>query len=85
MSSASHDDSMRRVAPNNLLKSIPVDANLTEREQAVLAGIMVGHSSKEIGRTLDISPRTVEFHRANLLKKFDARNTADLVRKVLGD
>jgi len=34
---------------------------------------------------LGISPRTVEFHRANLMRKLGARNTADLVRRVLGD
>ena len=60
------------------------DANLTPREQSVLAAIVEGFSSKEIARSLDISPRTVEFHRANLLKKCGAKNTADLVRKVLG-
>ena len=43
----------------------------------------MGLSSKEVGRSLDISPRTVEFHRANLLKKFGARNTAELLRMVL--
>ncbi len=49
----------------------------------ILAEIVRGHSSKEVARVLDISPRTVEFHRANLLKKFGAKNTAELVRKVL--
>jgi hypothetical protein len=36
-------------------------------------------------RTLGISPRTVDFHPANLLKKLGARNAADLVHKVLGE
>ena len=49
----------------------------------ILAEIVRGQSSKEVARTLQISPRTVEFHRANLLKKFAAKNTAELVRKVL--
>ena len=57
--------------------------SLTPRERLVLAEIVMGLSSKEVGRSLDISPRTVEFHRANLLKKFGARNTAELLRKVL--
>ena len=34
---------------------------------------------------LGVSPRTVEFHRANVMRKLGARNTADLVRRVLGD
>jgi DNA-binding CsgD family transcriptional regulator len=56
---------------------------LTPREQKILTEIVRGHSSKEIARALDISPRTVEFHRANLLKKLGAKNTAELVRKFL--
>jgi FixJ family two-component response regulator len=50
----------------------------------ILTEIVMGLSSKAIARTLDISPRTVEFRRANLLKKYEAKNTAELVRKVLG-
>jgi DNA-binding CsgD family transcriptional regulator len=57
--------------------------DLTPRERTILAEIVRGHSSKEVARSLGISPRTVEFHRANLLKKFGAKNTAELVRKVL--
>ena len=59
-------------------------ANLTPRERLVLAELLMGLSSKEVARSLEISPRTVEFHRANLLKKYGAKNTAELVRKVLG-
>jgi DNA-binding CsgD family transcriptional regulator len=58
---------------------------LTPRERATLAQIVQGASSKEAARALDISPRTVEFHRTNLLKKTGARNTVDLVRKALGE
>jgi DNA-binding CsgD family transcriptional regulator len=50
-----------------------------------LAQIIRGASSKEAARTLGVSPRTVDFHRANLLKKLGARNAADLVNKVLGE
>jgi DNA-binding CsgD family transcriptional regulator len=57
--------------------------DLTARERMVLAEIVRGRSSKEVARAFAISPRTVEFHRANLLKKFGAKNTAELVRKVL--
>ena len=56
---------------------------LTPREQAVLAQIVVGASSKEAARRLGISPRTVEFHRANILQKIGAKNTADLMRIML--
>jgi DNA-binding CsgD family transcriptional regulator len=56
---------------------------LTERERAVLAQIVKGSSSKEAARTLGISPRTVDFHRANIIEKLGAKNTADLIRRVL--
>ena len=56
--------------------------DLTPREHLVLAEIVKGLSSREVARELGISPRTVEFHRANLLKKCGAKNTAELVRKV---
>jgi DNA-binding CsgD family transcriptional regulator len=56
---------------------------LTGRERAVLTLIVEGESSKEIGRVLGISPRTVDFHRANILEKLGARNIADLIRVVL--
>ena len=57
-------------------------AELTPREHAVLAQIAAGASSKEAGRALGISHRTVEFHRANILHKLNAKNTADLMRIV---
>ncbi|MBU2533283.1 MAG: helix-turn-helix transcriptional regulator [Alphaproteobacteria bacterium] len=42
-----------------------------------------GQSNKEAGRELGISPRTVEVHRARVMEKLGARNTADLMRIVL--
>jgi two-component system response regulator FixJ len=56
---------------------------LTPREREVLALIARGASSKEAARTLDISPRTVEVHRARIMDKLGARNAADLMRIVL--
>ena len=60
-----------------------IQGHLTARESFILSEIVRGSSSKEVARGLNISPRTVEFHRANLLKKFGAKNTAELVRKFL--
>jgi DNA-binding CsgD family transcriptional regulator len=68
-----------------LSKPFPGHETLTPKERVALAQIIRGASSKEAGRTLGISPRTVDFHRANLLKKLGARNAADLVHKVLGE
>ena len=53
---------------------------LTERERDVLKRIAEGQSTKEIAAQLDISARTVETHRANLLRKLEVRSVAQLVR-----
>jgi FixJ family two-component response regulator len=53
---------------------------LTRREREVLEQFVSGASNKEAGRKLGISPRTIEDHRARLMKKLGARNAADLVR-----
>lgn len=56
---------------------------LTPRERQVLQLITNGQSNKEAGRELGISPRTIEVHRARVMEKLGARNTADLMRIVL--
>jgi two-component system, LuxR family, response regulator FixJ len=56
---------------------------LTPRNREVLAQIAAGASNKEAGRHLGISPRTIEVHRALIMEKIGARNSADLVRIVL--
>jgi FixJ family two-component response regulator len=58
---------------------------LTPREREVLIQIAGGASNKEAGRRLNISPRTVEVHRARIMDKLAAKNAADLVRIVLSD
>ena len=60
-------------------------ARLTQREREVLAEITGGASNKEAGRRLGISPRTIEVHRASIMDKLGAKNTADLVRISLND
>lgn len=56
---------------------------ITNREREVLQLIVDGHTSQEIAQKFFISPRTVETHRANLLRKLDIKNTAELVRFAL--
>ena len=58
-------------------------ASLTEREQEVFALVADGHANKAIAANLDISERTVEVHRANVMKKLEARTLAQLVRIYL--
>jgi two-component system response regulator FixJ len=54
-------------------------AKLSPREREVLALVVAGSSSKEIARKLDLSPRTIEAHRANLMHKMGADSLAELV------
>lgn len=53
---------------------------LTPRELEVLEGLTKGYPNKTIGYDLGISSRTVEIHRANLMKKLDVFNLSDLLR-----
>ena len=62
---------------------LPGREPLTRREREVLEQFTAGASNKEAGRTLGISPRTIEDHRANIMKKLGARNAADLIRIVM--
>lgn len=55
-------------------------ALLSEREREVLSLIVAGLTNKEVGRALDLSPRTVESHRANLFAKLEATSLAQLIR-----
>ena len=66
----------------DLSASRPVKAELTPREREVAAYLMQGLTSKLIGKTLDISHRTVEIYRARLMRKYKASTTADLVHKL---
>ena len=61
----------------------PVRAELTGREREVAARLLEGLTSKEIGRTLEISHRTVEIYRARLMRKYGASTAADLVHKLV--
>lgn len=54
--------------------------NLTNRETEVGRAIAAGLSNKETARMLGISPRTIETHRANLMRKLEASSIADIVR-----
>ena len=58
-------------------------SELSERELEVLQLIIQGNSSKEIGRKLDISPRTAEIHRGNMMRKLRARSPSDAVRLAI--
>ena len=55
-------------------------ASLTQRERQVMQGLVSGQSNKVIAREYDISPRTVEVYRANVMTKMQAGSLSELVR-----
>ena len=57
-------------------------ASLSAREREVLEGLVEGHANKVIAYDLDISARTVEVYRANVMTKMHARSLSELVRMV---
>ena len=73
-----------RNALDILSNPFPGHELLTSRERVTLSQIITGASNKEAARMLGISPRTVEFHRANIMQKLSVKNTVELMRKVLG-
>jgi len=56
---------------------------LSGRERQVLDGLVAGHPNKTIAYDLELSPRTVEVHRANLMTKMGANSLSELVRMVV--
>jgi two-component system response regulator FixJ len=72
-----------KVASNDVQSISSRLATLTEREREVLSGIVAGLPNKTIGYDLDISPRTVEVHRANIMSKMEAKSLAELVRMAI--
>ncbi|MFZ9396883.1 MAG: response regulator transcription factor, partial [Erythrobacter sp.] len=58
-------------------------ANLSAREREVLDWLSAGSSNKSIARELEVSPRTIEIHRANMMLKLGARHAAEAVRLKL--
>jgi DNA-binding NarL/FixJ family response regulator len=63
--------------------SMMVGEPLTTREREIVKLIAEGKSSKEIGELLFISSRTVQHHRANIMRKLNLKKTADLVKYAI--
>ena len=58
-------------------------ASLSPRERQVMDGLIVGLSNKLIAREYDISPRTIEVYRANVMTKMQAASLSELVRLAM--
>lgn len=64
------------------LKMLSLLKSLTSRENEVLNGIMDSQSNKEIAKLLSISPRTIETHRNNIMRKMEASSAVDLAHRI---
>jgi DNA-binding CsgD family transcriptional regulator len=64
------------------MKTVDRDIILTKRENEILHYVSEGYTIKELANKLNISSTTVIFHRNNLRKKFNARNSIDLISKA---
>lgn len=62
----------------------PVTAALTGRERQIAQQLLLGRTSKEIGRFLSISPRTVEAHRARMMKKLGVSTPGEAISRLSG-
>lgn len=58
-------------------------ARLTSREREVMRLVVQGNANKEIAAALNLSPKTVEAHRAHVMEKMEAESLAELIRSVL--
>ncbi|GAC1453378.1 MAG: response regulator transcription factor [Chitinophagaceae bacterium] len=78
-------DEIKTIISDQLLDDnhdTPSVNSLTEREMQIIHHIREGHSSKEIASQLEISLKTVEVHRHNILKKLKLKNSASLVNFI---
>jgi two-component system, LuxR family, response regulator FixJ len=84
-------DSIKRAAAELSKGAAGVDVSvinarlslLSEREREVLTGVVAGLPNKTIGYDLNISARTVEVHRGNVMAKMEAKNLPELVRMAM--
>jgi DNA-binding NarL/FixJ family response regulator len=57
--------------------------HITPRQREILRLVALGSTNREIAALLDISVRTVEVHRFNLMRRLNVRNVAQLLRQAL--
>ncbi|MBT9502309.1 MAG: PAS and helix-turn-helix domain-containing protein [Burkholderiaceae bacterium] len=62
----------------------PVAVPLTTREREIVRQLAAGLSTKEIARLLSVSPRTIDGHRARLMRKLGARSAIEMIARLVG-
>jgi DNA-binding CsgD family transcriptional regulator len=72
-----------RESKTPVLSSVVASNDLTDRQKQILKLLCRGRATREIASQLNISPRTIEYHRRQMMKKFSARSLAELVARVL--
>ena len=82
------EGAIRQAEPSLKSESITQDiaariATLSPRERQVMDGLIAGFSNKLIARDYDISPRTIEVYRANVMTKMQANSLSELVRLAM--
>ena len=78
------DELLAKTAMNQDNSGKPIFQKITPKEKQILGMIVQGFNSREIADKLFLSIRTVDNHRANMMKKTKAKNTADLVMMAIG-
>lgn len=82
------ETAIRRAEPAARNEAVAQDiaarvATLSPREHQVMEGLIAGLSNKLIAREYDISPRTIEVYRANVMTKMQANSLSELVRLAM--
>jgi DNA-binding NarL/FixJ family response regulator len=77
------DDLLAKTSGNQE-ETRPIFEKITPKEKQILGMIVQGYNSREMADKLFLSIRTVDNHRANMMKKVKAKNTADLVKMAIG-
>ena len=82
------ETALRRAEPGVKSEAVTLEiqariASLSPRERQVMDGLIAGLSNKLIAREYDISPRTIEVYRANVMTKMQAASLSELVRLAL--
>ena len=78
------DELLAKTASSQDNSGKPIFQKITPKEKQILGMIVQGFNSREIADKLFLSIRTVDNHRANMMKKTKAKNTADLVMMAIG-